>query len=145
MLQRRGRVTYRALKLQFSLDDDHLEALKDEILYAHPHVVDDDGRGLIWTGAARPTSASGSPPAINQARARRSYTPSHLAEKILTSKAALGGERKQVTVLFADLKGSLELLADWDPEEARQLLRRLSRDRTRLSEADAITPRRAGP
>jgi len=50
------------------------------------------------------------------------YTPRHLAEKILTSKAALEGERKQVTVLFADLKGSMELLADRDPEEARKLL-----------------------
>jgi class 3 adenylate cyclase/tetratricopeptide (TPR) repeat protein len=51
-----------------------------------------------------------------------SYTPRHLAEKILGSKAALEGERKQVTVLFADLKGSMELLADRDPEEARRLL-----------------------
>ncbi len=51
-----------------------------------------------------------------------SYTPRHLAEKILTSRAALEGERKQVTVLFADLKGSMELLADRDPEEARKLL-----------------------
>jgi predicted ATPase/class 3 adenylate cyclase len=51
-----------------------------------------------------------------------SYTPKHLAEKILTSKAALEGERKQVTVLFADLKGSMELLADRDPEEARKIL-----------------------
>jgi class 3 adenylate cyclase/tetratricopeptide (TPR) repeat protein len=50
------------------------------------------------------------------------YTPKHLAEKILTSKSALEGERKQVTVLFADLKGSMELLADRDPEEARKLL-----------------------
>jgi class 3 adenylate cyclase len=50
------------------------------------------------------------------------YTPRHLAEAILTSKAALEGERKQVTVLFADLKGSMELLADRDPEEARQIL-----------------------
>jgi class 3 adenylate cyclase/tetratricopeptide (TPR) repeat protein len=50
------------------------------------------------------------------------YTPKHLAEKILTSKAALEGERKQVTVLFADLKGSMELLADRDPEEARRIL-----------------------
>src|SRR4029453_17818014 len=50
------------------------------------------------------------------------YTPRHLAEKILTSQAALEGERKQVTVLFADLKGSMELLADRDPEEARKLL-----------------------
>jgi class 3 adenylate cyclase len=51
-----------------------------------------------------------------------SYTPRHLAEKILTSKSALEGERKQVTVLFADLKGSMELLADRDPEEARKIL-----------------------
>src|SRR5262245_29937032 len=51
-----------------------------------------------------------------------SYTPKHLAEKILTSKAALEGERKQVTVLFAGLKGSMELLADRDPEEARKIL-----------------------
>src|SRR5215471_2518270 len=50
------------------------------------------------------------------------YTPKHLAEKNLTSKAALEGERKQVTVLFADLKGSMELLADRDAEEARKLL-----------------------
>jgi class 3 adenylate cyclase len=50
------------------------------------------------------------------------YTPKHLAQKILNSKAALEGERKQVTVLFADLKGSMELLADRDPEEARKLL-----------------------
>jgi len=51
-----------------------------------------------------------------------SYAPKHLAERILTSKAALEGERKQVTVLFADLKGSMELLADRDPEEARGVL-----------------------
>jgi class 3 adenylate cyclase len=50
------------------------------------------------------------------------YTPKHLAERILTSRAALEGERKQVTVLFADLKGSMELLADRDPEEARRIL-----------------------
>jgi class 3 adenylate cyclase len=52
----------------------------------------------------------------------QTYTPKHLAEKILTSKAALEGERKQVTVLFADLKGSMQLLADRDPEEARKIL-----------------------
>jgi Double zinc ribbon/Adenylate and Guanylate cyclase catalytic domain len=50
------------------------------------------------------------------------YTPKHLAERILTTRTALEGERKQVTVLFADLKGSMELLADRDPEEARKLL-----------------------
>jgi class 3 adenylate cyclase len=52
----------------------------------------------------------------------QSYTPKHLAEKILNSKSALEGERKQVTVLFADMKGSMELLADRDPEEARKIL-----------------------
>ncbi len=60
--------------------------------------------------------------ARDRATAPEVYTPKHLAEKILTSKAALEGERKQVTVLFADLKGSMELLADRDPEEARKLL-----------------------
>jgi class 3 adenylate cyclase/tetratricopeptide (TPR) repeat protein len=69
---------------------------------------------------AHPVSAA----AAGQPRfaAPESYTPKHLAEKILTSKAALEGERKQVTVLFADLKGSMELLSDRDPEEARKLL-----------------------
>jgi class 3 adenylate cyclase/tetratricopeptide (TPR) repeat protein len=65
-------------------------------------------------GAPRPVQAEFTAPGA--------YTPKHLAEKILTSKGALEGERKQVTVLFADLKGSMELLADRDPEEARRLL-----------------------
>jgi class 3 adenylate cyclase/tetratricopeptide (TPR) repeat protein len=60
------------------------------------------------------------------ARARfaspEAYTPKHLADKILTSRSALEGERKHVTVLFADMKGSTELLADSDPEEARAIL-----------------------
>jgi class 3 adenylate cyclase/tetratricopeptide (TPR) repeat protein len=60
--------------------------------------------------------------APDQGRAPLTYTPLHLAEKILTSRSAMEGERKQVTVLFADLKASMELLADRDPEEARQLL-----------------------
>jgi class 3 adenylate cyclase/tetratricopeptide (TPR) repeat protein len=64
----------------------------------------------------------GNPTATGRFTSPDAYTPKHLAEKILTSKAALEGERKQVTVLFADLKGSMELLADRDPEEARKLL-----------------------
>ena len=59
-----------------------------------------------------------------------SYTPKHLAEKILTSRSALESERKQVTVLFADLKGPMELLADRDPEEARKLLDPVRLDNT---------------
>src|SRR5512138_1712223 len=58
----------------------------------------------------------------NHPAAPSDYTPKHLAERILTSKGSLEGERKQVTVLFADLKGSMELLADRDPEEARRIL-----------------------
>jgi class 3 adenylate cyclase len=60
--------------------------------------------------------------AAKRSAAPETYTPRHLAEKILTSKAALEGERKQVTVLFADLKGSMEQLADRDPEEARKII-----------------------
>ena len=52
----------------------------------------------------------------------QSYTPKHLAERILTSKSALEGERKHVTVLFADMKGSMELIAHRDPEEASNIL-----------------------
>jgi class 3 adenylate cyclase/tetratricopeptide (TPR) repeat protein len=59
---------------------------------------------------------------IARPRSPNSYTPKYLAEKILSSKTALEGERKQVTVLFADLKGSMELLADGDPEDARNIL-----------------------
>jgi class 3 adenylate cyclase/pimeloyl-ACP methyl ester carboxylesterase len=69
---------------------------------------------------AHPVQAPGGAPAT--VVAPEAYTPKHLAEKILTSRGALEGERKQVTVLFADLKGSMELLADRDPEEARRLL-----------------------
>ena len=69
----------------------------------------------------QPTAVSAAA-AGSRSPAPRRYTPKHLAEKILTSKSALEGERKQVTVLFADLKGSMELLADRDPEEARKLL-----------------------
>jgi class 3 adenylate cyclase/tetratricopeptide (TPR) repeat protein len=62
------------------------------------------------------------PQTLAKSASPAAYTPQHLAEKILTSKSALEGERKQVTVLFADLKGSMELLADRDPEDARKIL-----------------------
>jgi class 3 adenylate cyclase/tetratricopeptide (TPR) repeat protein len=68
---------------------------------------------------ATPVGASGSPARF---ASPATYIPKHLAERIIDSKAALEGERKRVTVLFADLKGSMELLADRDPEEARKLL-----------------------
>jgi class 3 adenylate cyclase/tetratricopeptide (TPR) repeat protein len=75
-----------------------------------------DSCGAALAAASTPTAAAA------RFASPESYTPRHLAERILTSKSALEGERKQVTVLFADLKGSMELLADRDPEEARKLL-----------------------
>jgi hypothetical protein len=69
---------------------------------------------------AHPAAGAGTPP-----RSPESYTPKHLAERILTSRAALEGERKQITVLFADLKGSMELLADRDPSAAKYRIFRL--------------------
>jgi class 3 adenylate cyclase/tetratricopeptide (TPR) repeat protein len=67
-------------------------------------------------------AAPAAPAAAPASPAPDTYTPRHLAERILTSKSAVEGERKQVTVLFADLKGSMELLGERDPEEARRIL-----------------------
>ena len=122
MLQRRGRLTYSTLKRQFQLDDAALEDLKNELIEGQRLAVDERGNVLVWIGAAGPASPAPSPSAATQEHAPLTYTPLYLAEKILTSRSALEGERKQVTVLFADLKGSMELLADRDPEDARQLL-----------------------
>jgi len=118
LLRREGRVSYRALKRRFDLDEDYLEDLKAEIIQAKKLAVDEAGAVLVWSGDTATASALVSA----QERAPLAYTPAYLAEKILASRAALEGERKQVTVLFADLKGSTELIADLDPEEARALL-----------------------
>ena len=80
-----------------------------------------DGSEKFCGGCGR-ALAPAPTPAEPRFSSPNSYTPKHLAEKILTSKSALEGERKQVTVLFADLKGSMELLADRDPEDARKIL-----------------------
>jgi class 3 adenylate cyclase/tetratricopeptide (TPR) repeat protein len=121
MLQQHGRMSYRALKRQFALDDAFLEDLKYELTEVQQLTVDYGGTVLVWTGGVRPAAPISAPATVHR-QEPLAYTPSHLAEKILTTRAALEGERKQVTVLFADLKGSMELLADRDPEEARQLL-----------------------
>src|SRR5262249_46987685 len=70
---------------------------------------------------AHPVGAPASTPTQLLPLAPAAYTPQHLAERIISSRGALEGERKQVTVLFADLKGSMELLAERDPEEARRI------------------------
>src|SRR6516164_10330837 len=82
---------------------------------------------LIFPGAkfcsqcAHPVGLEGERPAADRFLSPDNYTPKHLAERILTSKRDLEGERKQVTVLFADIVGSMEIIADRDPEEAQKL------------------------
>src|SRR2546422_5996047 len=122
LLRQRGRMTYRTLQRQFQLDDEALHDLTDELLYTHPEVRDDVGRGLVWTGDAGPAPATTAAPVAPPGQAPLAYTPPYLVEKILTSKSALEGERKQVTVLFADLKDSTELIRGLDPEAAQQRL-----------------------
>src|SRR5262245_10962429 len=67
-----------------------------------------------------PTGRSSTTPILN--REPRSYTPKHLAEKILTSRSALEGERKRVTVLFADVTGSMNIAEKVDPEEWHKVM-----------------------
>jgi class 3 adenylate cyclase len=126
LLRQRGRVTYNALKRQFDLDDACLQDLKDEIVAAQRVAVDEDGKILVWTGnvaapplpAAAPMAAQGHPLDAGP----QVHTPPHLSDKIRAARPALEGERKQVTVLFADLKDSTELIRGLDPEAAQQLL-----------------------
>jgi class 3 adenylate cyclase len=122
LLQRDQRLSYRALKRRFDLDDEYLDDLKAEIIDAKRLAVDEDGKVLVWTGAAIPSLPPAPPSEREPSPVPLAYTPPHLTEKILTARAALEGERKQVTVLFADLKGSTELIASLDPEAARHLL-----------------------
>jgi class 3 adenylate cyclase len=140
LLQRQGRVSYRALKRRFGIDDEYLEDLKAEIIEAQRLAVDEVGRVLVWTGPA-PTASREAAAALARrddktlpggpgAAALRPivYTPRYLAERILAEQAAMeargapDGERKTITALFADIKGSMDLLQDLDPEEARQLI-----------------------
>ena len=122
MLQRRGRVTYGALKRQFDLDDAYLADLKAEIIKGQRLAVDEDGEVLVWLGDTASPHTPAATPAPAQERSPLAYTPSYLTEKILASRASLEGERKQVTVLFADIKDSTELIRDLDPEAAQRLL-----------------------
>src|SRR5438093_12334574 len=94
MLQRRGRLPYGSLKRQFQLDDAALDDLKNELIEGQRLAVDERGNVLVWTGAA-PPAASMSSPAV--APTPLAYTPPYLAEKILTTRSAMAGERKQVT------------------------------------------------
>jgi hypothetical protein len=123
MLQRRGRVTYRLLKRQFALDDEALEDLKEEIIYGQKLAVDEDGRVLVWTGAAGQISAQPSlmrpsaPPPATRADASTQMPPSPV------EPPPLDGERRQLTVMFCDLVDSTRLAGQLDPEDWRDVVR----------------------
>jgi hypothetical protein len=126
LLRQRGRVTYRALKRQFQLDDEALADLRDELIKASQVATDEHGEVLVWVGDTAQTAlafGSSDPP-----HAPVTYTPKHLAERIRAEQAALeargvsDGERKTITALFADLKGSTALIEGLDPEEARSII-----------------------
>jgi class 3 adenylate cyclase len=132
-LERNGRISLRALQREFDLDDDALDELIEELTEIQRAAVR-NGRALAWAGAASPAPIE--PPETERAprdmgnrrlpegNRRLPYTPKHLADKILSSKSALEGERKQVTVLFADVKSSMQLAEQVDPEEWHRILER---------------------
>src|SRR3989442_2931284 len=138
LLQREQRVSYRGLKRRFALDDEYLEDLKEELIGAKRLATDEDRRFLVWTGKGSLASSVQSleskttPPADPRRETLDprpiSYTPRHLAERIRAEQMALeargstDGERKTITALFADLKGSTALLEGLDPEEARAII-----------------------
>jgi class 3 adenylate cyclase len=132
LLQQEQRLSYRVLKLRLQLDDDLLEALKEDLIYAKKLAVDEDNRVLVWAGehaSAAPPSALGTPVlasvrATDPEREPLAYTPKHLVEKILTSRSALEGDRKQVTVLFADVAGFTTLAEQLDPEIVHDIMNR---------------------
>jgi len=151
-LEHDKRLSYRALQRQFDLDEAYLDDLKFELLEVKQLAVDQDGKMLVWTGDNAPATPPAAPPASPQDREPLAYTPPHLAEKILTSRSALEGERKQVTVLFCDLTNSTPLAERLGPERMHTLLNRffeLAIDAELLSCArrasDGVRPGRAAP
>jgi class 3 adenylate cyclase len=121
LLERNSRLSLRALQREFSLDEQTLAELVDELVDIQQVAVR-EGEVLSWAGAATGTAQQGRVAVPD--RDPRDYTPKHLAEKILRSKSALEGERKQVTVMFADVKGSMELAEQLDPEAWHVILDR---------------------
>jgi class 3 adenylate cyclase len=119
LLQRERRVAYRVLKRRFQLDDDVLEDLKDDLIYAKKLAVDEDGRVLVWTGGASstPTTASPAPP---PATSDVSLTQGEASPDVPHTPEA---ERRQLTVMFCDLVDSTRLSSQLDPEEYRNVVR----------------------
>ncbi len=109
LLQREGRVTYRALKRRFALDDDYLEDLKGEIIKAKRLAVDEDGEVLVWVGASLVQGSEFQVPSPPQ--------PPDAPRSTLSAPRAADGERRQLTVEFIDLVGSTTLSQQLDPED----------------------------
>ena len=123
LLQREGRVSYRALKVQFSLDDDQLEALKDELIEAKRLAVDERGRVLVWGGEGSPAEPPTTPttPSAPQPDAQ----PDHAVQMapLAITPHAPDAERRQLTVLFCDLVDSTKLAQQLDQEDYRAVVR----------------------
>jgi class 3 adenylate cyclase len=118
LLRTRGRVTYRALKLQFRLDDEHLEALKEELIEAQRVAADEDGKVLVWVGGA----TGREPESRKIGESEKNESPSSDA-RLQTLDARHEGERRQLTVMFCDLVDSTALSARLDPEDLREVVR----------------------
>jgi class 3 adenylate cyclase/tetratricopeptide (TPR) repeat protein len=126
VLEQQGRLSVRALGRELDVTGDELEELVEELVEIQ-RVARQEGRALVWSDrAARvPVPAPAPHPTAPAAeRSPRDYTPKHLADRILQSKSALEGERKQVSVLFADVKQSLELAERVDAEAWHAILER---------------------
>jgi class 3 adenylate cyclase len=121
LLRSRGRVSYRVLKLQLQLDDDAIEALKDELIYAQHVAVDEEGRVLVWTGGPGGAQTPAATPSPSGPSGRQAHLP---AEGIPRPADARGpeAERRQLTVLFCDLVDSTVLASQLDPEEWREVV-----------------------
>src|SRR5215831_15012917 len=120
LLQRHGRVSYRALKVQFELDEDRLDLLKEELLYAQYPIADDHGRGLVWTGAPGGVQEPVSPQSTQQPAAQQDQSP-HTEPP--TEPRSPEAERRQLTVMFCDLVDSTKLSSQLDPEDWRDVVR----------------------
>jgi class 3 adenylate cyclase len=119
MLQRRGRVSYRALRRQFDLDDAYLADLKAEIIEVHQLAADQDGTMLVWTGAATiPSALTAMAPQNTQLHAPPDK-PTVQDQRPSASEA----ERRQLTVMFGDLVDSTRLARQPDPEDYRAVVR----------------------
>jgi predicted ATPase/class 3 adenylate cyclase len=120
LLRSRGRVSYRALRVQLHLDDETIEALKDELIHAQHVAMDEDGRVLVWTGGDGGTPApapSPSGPSGRQADLPADVTPRPAGARIPEA------ERRQLTVLFCDVVDSTVLASQLDPEDWREVVR----------------------